>query len=472
MDFDFLSSNLYIAYPFRDSVIVSRPDGDVDIDSLVAAIRVYTYDQRNADLYLDEVDVRSSDGFSTLDTAKLELHWSDDGVTFVLEDGVTATARVVVYGTWVVVTWRHSTEDFVFHIVFPSDAADEESSSSSPSGSSSGPYVTFRLWKKDDDILILASLVKQGPKKIKNVYTKQGSTLTKVAGPGEEFSIQPGFNMEIAQGSADDEDTGRKLTRVAINAVPGAGLGKYLICSGDEYLFTLNGVGPDDNGNLKLGPEECYWLDIPVKSGPTPIQNPDHNIASVATLESNQVRLRNACGPCCSCEDYLKAYDHLRDIWNRAKLVAARINSIRGEYASLVEQIAANQPQDDILFISQVGNQLTVQVSVWNDSTEPTTDSITITLVFNYPDTVTGQNVVQSVVAGLGDPRFPVVQDPDTDPYIEVDDELRAYQVFWWNTVWDLPGIDVDDELTVTATLSGGLEKSETEELTWADLGG
>jgi hypothetical protein len=470
MDFDFLSSNLHIAYPFRDSVDVGRPSGVENVNGLVAALRVYTYEQREANLFLDAIHLRTEDGFITLHTAKIDLRWSD-GTTVSLEAGVNAVARSVAYGAWIVVTVRHTTEDIVFHIVFPVDVTDDVSSSSSLSGSSDGPDLVFRFWKQTDDIEILSSLVKLGPKKIKNIYAKQGSTLTKVAGPGQEFSVQPGFNMEIEQGAASVEDTGRKLTRVAINAVPGSGLGKYLICRGDEYLFTLNGVGPDDNGNLKLGPEECYWLDIPIKSGPTPLPNPSHNIARSVILEPNQVRLRNACGPCCSCDDYIKAYDHLRQIWNKARAVAESVNGIRDGYASLVQQLAAKQPQDDILFIAQNGMQLVVQVTVWNNSEEATTGETVITLEFSLPDGVTF-NYAQSVVAGLGDPRYMVPEDVDTTPNVTVEDELRAYQVFWWNTTWTLAGIDVGDELTVTATISESMDKSETEELTWADLGG
>jgi len=472
MDFDFLSSNLHIAYPFHDAVDVGRPSGVENINGLVAALRVYTYEQHEAGLFLDAIHLRTEDGFITLHTAKVDLRWSD-GTTLSLEEGVNAIARSVAYGAWIVVTMRHTTEDVVFHIVFPVDVAEDVSSSSSLSGSSDGPDLVFRFWKQAEDVEILSSLVKQGPKKIKNIYAKQGSVLTKLAGPGQEFSVQPGFNMEIEQGTADTEDTGRKLTRVAINAVPGAGLGRYLLCPGNEYLFTLNGVGPNDNGDLRLGPEECYWLDIPVASGPTPVPDPKHNISSLATLESNQVRLRNACGPCCSCEDYVKIYDNLRKIWTGALAVASRVDAIRNQYCSLVEQLAEKQPQDDILFIAQSGSSLIVQVSVWNNENTEVTDPITITITITLPDGAT-RTYVQSVIAGLGNPRFILPEDiidPEDTPNITVEDDLRAYQVFWWNTTWSTSGIEIDDEVSVTAVISGGLSKSESETLVWADLG-
>ena len=344
MDFDFLSSNLQIAYPFRDSVDVARPDGNENINGLVAALRMYTSDQREDQLLLDAVDIRSSDGFTTVDTAKLTLRWANEYAQFTLESGVNAVAKSTVYGSWVAVRWRHTTDDLVFHLIFPYDAADEQSSSSSSSSSSSdGPDVSFRFWKYLDDILVLSSLVKQGPAKVKRVYTKQGSTLTQLTGPGEELSVQPGFNMEIEQGTPTLAETGRKLTRVAINAVPGAGLGRYLICDGAAYLRTLNGVVADDNGALSLGPEECYWLDIPLASGPTPV-TPQHNIQRVATLTPYQVRLRNACGACCSCEDYVKIYDHLRWIWdNPCSSIPIREALERCESSSSSDRRASRQ---------------------------------------------------------------------------------------------------------------------------------
>jgi len=441
MDFDFLSANLQIAYPFRDIIAVMRPSGVEDIQPLVAAIRVYTADRRAAELILDEIELQTSDGFTTFDVAKLELRWSDDDVPIVLEDGLGVTAKIAVYGSWVVVRWRHNTEDFVFHLVFPLAAA-ETDSSSSPSDSSDGPYLTYRFWKDTDDIKILSSLVKQGPGKVQRIYLKRGSTLTQLAGPGQELTIRPGFNMEIEDGAADTADAGRKLTRVAIDAVPGAGLGRYLICKGNEYLLTLNGAGPDDNGSLKLAPEECYWLDIPVATGPTSVSEPQHNIGKVATLEPNQVRLRNACGPCCSCDDYVAAYNNLRKIWDAAKAIP--IDDLRDRYTALVQLLAIKQPSDDILFIAQSGNsKLIVQVSVWNNTKVPVVDDVVITLTFTLPDGVEF-TVIQSVISGLGDPRFVQPEDKDTTPNTTVEIDLEAYQVYWWNLNVTLTDMELD----------------------------
>ena len=475
MDFDFLSSNLHIAYPFRESVTVTRPSGSVDIDGLVAAIRVYTYDQSEDVLFLDEADLRSSDGFATLDAAKLTLRWATAYAQFTLEDGVNAAAKVSTYGAWIVVRWRHLTEDFVFHMIFPAAVAEEDGSSSS-SSSSAGPTLTFRFWKELDDIEILSSIVKQGPGKVKRVFVKTGDTLQQVAGPDAELLVRPGFNMELSPGAAEESDVGRKLTRVAINAVPVAGTGKYLICPGNEYLLTLNGVGPDDVGNTKLAPEECYWLDVPIASGPTPLFPQQHNIARTAVLTPNEVRLRNACGPCCSCEDYIKTYEHLRSIWDRAKTAANRVDELRTDYCALVDRLTAKLPQDDILFLSQTGQTFTAQVAIWNNVLGPEgfpidiTDPITVKLTIAME---TGSwYLLMGVLTGFGSPQYPTIYDKLTTPNIITDEDIYPYQIAYWNVMFSASGIDVGDVITVTAEIGGGMEKAETETLTWASLGG
>jgi hypothetical protein len=455
MDFEFLSSNLQIAYPFTDDVTVVRPSGSVLLAPLVAALRIYTYDQREADLYMDEIDLRSSDSFATLSTASVTLRWSDDDVQFSLTDGGNATARVVKYGAWIVVSWLHSTEDFVVHVVFP--AAQVEGAAPE----------TFRFWKSTEDIKVLAGLVKQGPGKVKRIYVKRGSTLSQLAGPGEEVTIEPGFNMEIGAGSVVTADTGRQLTRVAINAVPGAGLGKYLICKNDRYLLTLNGVAGDDIGNVNLGPEECYWLDVPLRSGPTPVDNPQHNITKVGTLQPNQLRVRNACGPCCSCEDYVKTYDHLKGIWDTAKQLAARYNALRDSFSSLVSDWGDKQEGDNILAIGQYGpDSLLVQVSIWNDTTDFIIDDILAVLSFSLPDGVDFVNTM-SALSSISAPVYVKPDDLDTEPKITVTTNLEPFQAVFWTSTWTLSGISVGDVVELTAILSGGVTKSKTEDLTW-----
>jgi len=474
MDFEFLSANLQIAYPFRDIITVSRPSGTADIEGLVAAIRAYTYDQRDAELYLDEIDLQTSDGFVTLDSAKLVLRWSDDDTIITFEDGAGSAVRSIPYGSWVVVTFRHGTEDFMFHLVFPIDAAESgSSSSSSSSGSSDSPSLTFAFEKDVDDIVILSSLVKQGPGKVQRVYIKQGGILTQIAGPGAEFTIRPGFNVEMEAGAVDDSDVGRRLTRVALNAVPGAGLGRYLICDGMKYLLTLNGAGPDDTGHLKLAPEECYWLDIPVASGPTPVAVPEHNIVSVATLEANQVRLRNACGACCSCEDYVKIYDHLRWIWDNAKAVAGRIDTLRLLYDSLVQRLQDIQPDggDSIVVITQVAGSLLVQVSIWNDTGVETTEDIVATLDITLPGGVT-RVLQQSIISGLSTgPDTDAPDDVAGSPNVTISEPLAPLRSFYWSTSWLIEDIDVDDEIIVTASLAGGMSKASAVDLVWKDTG-
>ena len=459
MDFEFLSSNLHIAYPFTDDVTVERPSGLVPLAPLMASLRVYTSDQRDADLFMDEIDLRSNDSFATLATAAVTLRWSDDSIQFTLTDGGNATARVTAYGDWITVRWQHTTEDFIIQVVFP--AAQVEGAAPE----------TFRFWKyASEDIKVLAGLVKQGPGKINRIYVKRGSTLYQLVGPGEELVIKPGFNMQIGAGADDTTATGRQLSRVAMNAVPGAGGGKYLICKNDQYLLTLNGVGGDDNGNVNLSPEECYWLDLPLAGDLVPVPIPQHGITRTGVLGSNQLKLRNACGPCCSCENYVKTYDHLKTIWNGALTASERYRILRSQFEDLVAEWTAKHSSDNILTLTQTGRDtFNVIVSAWNNTNVPITADFLFTLAFTLPGGVTFEHI-HSLVVKSGQPVYVQPNDLTTTPNITVSDDLEPFQMISWISTWRLSGIVVANKVEIAAVISGGLTRSESEDLTWISL--
>jgi hypothetical protein len=232
-------------------------------------------------------------------------------------------------------------------------------------------------------------------------------------------------------------------------------------------LLTLNGVAGDDIGNVNLGPEECYWLDVPLRSGPAPVDNPQHNITKVGTLQPNQLRVRNACGPCCSCEDYVKTYDHLKGIWDTAKQLAARYNALRDSFSSLVSDWGDKQEGDNILAIGQYGpDSLLVQVSIWNDTTDFIIDDILAVLSFSLPDGVDFVNTM-SALSSISAPVYVKPDDLDTEPKITVTTNLEPFQAVFWTSTWTLSGISVGDVVELTAILSGGVTKSKTEDLTW-----
>ena len=458
MQFDFLSSNLQIAYPFLRDVTVTRPSGNVQLVDLMAALRFYTSDRREAELYIDEIDLRSSDSFATLSTATAELRWSD-GTTVTLEDGVTAVAQVVTYGAWVVVTWRRTETDelaTVLRIVFPAAAI------------AAGSPETYRFWKLSDDIEVLSALAKQGPGKVQRVFVTRGSELVLVAGPGEQVVVQPGFNMQVEAG-APVLSGGRRLTTVAVDAVPGAGKGRYLRCLGSAYLLTLTGVPPDDVGNAGFDPQECYWLERALSTGPTPLLTPAHGFSQEGALAASALQLHNACGPCCSCEDYVAAYEHLRGIWDKAKTASTKFTEIRTRYYDLFAQYEAITEQSLSLLSLTLyrDDSMIVLIALTNETAVLIDEDIVVAITITTPAGVTysyydGSGFMKSSLeSGLKNPV-----DPDGNPSLTFDSGIPAGGTLYWTGTWQLPGVTADDEITVTLLVSGGITDAASEILT------
>lgn len=94
----------------------------------------------------------------------------------------------------------------------------------------------------------------------------------------------------------------RPSARVDMNA--GGGIGRYPEC-GEAILRSINGVSPNDSGELHLTGDPCYWLDTPGNlSG-----------GSFTPLPA-RIKLRSGCGVCCQCSDYYALYDRLAQAWN------------------------------------------------------------------------------------------------------------------------------------------------------------
>jgi hypothetical protein len=121
-------------------------------------------------------------------------------------------------------------------------------------------------------------------------------------GPDVELSGQvvfvPGFNVDYSI-NPPTIPSGDATTQLRINAVPHGGVGQFNPCEDPkppiDYLAFLNGVGPDEDGNLTLDPGACHRL----------------NLEPAANL----LGLYNDCEPCCSCQDYANAVEALRKMF-------------------------------------------------------------------------------------------------------------------------------------------------------------
>lgn len=473
MDFDFLPSNLQIAYPFQDNVIVERYGVDTYVAPAVAAAQIRTVDQRDDELLMEWAYLETTDDFATLDEANIKLKWklTGDLIELNLSAG-TCTAVVQAYGSWVVVEWwgpeeLSGTLTAVIKMVFPTTAIED-----------TGPYKVIEVTEKSDELPFHSSLIKQGPNEVRRAYWKRGDTLELVADRGEELIIRPGFNMSIEQvaetttGFQAQQFTiveGRPETRVAINAVPGAGLGQYLLCPGSLYLLKLSGVGPNEQGDVQLRPIDCYWLERELEA--VAAADGEHGIVANSTLKPNEVRIKNGCGPCCSCEAYIDTYTHLRDIWDRAAVASGEIYTLRDQVQALattyedVQQgsipdtvtLDLNEDQDELIVVLSYVNQtdeVKNPADLW--ASDPLTfegtltsdeDGLTFAYKANTGKAVNGRASVD-------------IEGEDTDDGFKVainELAVQARTVMYWIGKFEMtPAPESGTEITSTAILSGG----------------
>jgi hypothetical protein len=377
----------------------------------------------------------------------IDLDDSDAGTTFVWN----------AYGEWAVFSW--TTDDISIQFVIPVDAittngGDEEFVVGYDAGYT--PQTT-------DEYELQQSRVLGGPGRVRRVYVKQGSTLTLVAENGDDVLIQPGFNMQVEPG--ETETAGRQLTRVALDAVPGAGRGKYLLCPGRNYLYTINGVGPNTQGGANISPEECYWVELPTRRPPTPIVE-EHGLTEEAELLPNSLRLHNSCLPCCSCEDYVLAYEHLRAIWNRARAVALLYQQLRTGYYELMAQYEIIMSGAAVLTLDKYDDETLRVIASYPHSTDDS--ELTFEFTFTLPEGLVLSYYDKSGVflsPSIGGPFFLDPDNPDSSPEVTVEGEFTAGTRSYWVGLWNIPGISEGDTVEVELLATGGESISSTQEI-------
>ena len=474
MDFDFLSSNLQIAYPFQQNVTVGRLGVDTELAPIVAAARIRTIDQRDERLTLESVYVESSDDFVTLDEADLGLAWQPSGdVVDLSRSAGTANAVVQLYGSWIVVEWYAPNElsgaiDLAAKLIFPTSAVETlpSSSSSSSSSSSAGVISVIQIDKTVDEITFHTSVTSQGPKKVRRVYWKRGDAIELLADRNEEFIVQAGFNMSL--GAVDDDATeeGRQLTRVSVDAVPGAGFGKYLICRGSEYLITMNGVAANKQGELVLNPLECYWP-IQEIDGEIEPQTASHGITGTAQIKPNEVKIGNACGPCCSCDDYIATYNHLHELWLRAIAVSGDIYALNSQYEELIalyEDIVGSCEPIALVLVQTPTDILYTTIALCNDTistlnnSPETTPLLQFDLEFVLPAGVSTTYMVGS--GTLSAPGGSHQLEPDSytglSAVIKADLPVTPHNTIYWTGAWTLGGVLATKVIDATVLATEG----------------
>jgi len=129
-----------------------------------------------------------------------------------------------------------------------------------------------------------------------------------------------GYNIQFRD-VGDTEINGRPARRIVIDARPGEGEGLYPSdCVGDGTVKTVNGVGPDENGDFKLGPENCLRVYRPVYAvSPT---------TCAFDCGGTCLKFSNDCRACCSCDDYGAVYSALTKLYNTGRSVGRTLAAV------------------------------------------------------------------------------------------------------------------------------------------------
>jgi hypothetical protein len=296
-DFEWLTSNTQVAYPFVEHVDTLS---DLVVDAFVM------YDPAKGH------EVRLSLLTDPTIPADVEFRYRDGTVAF---SATTAECQLRLMGPWTVLEWVNGS--LMARLLLKTDLLDGYS----------WPATPAEAW-----------LVGHATQPVQNRLQALISDLSRFTGFVE---LIQGYNIALTAEVTDNPDSARAVTQVTIDAQAGNGLGRYPSCDFDNPpILTINGVAADQQGNFKLVPFDCYRGEAPIEN---PLTGPPWR------LTANTFKLHNHCSPCCDCADYVYVYDVLmRQVYDLAKIVSDRFYKVRDNYAKLYTKMKAQKTAREV----------------------------------------------------------------------------------------------------------------------------
>lgn len=434
-DFEFLSSNLLISYPFSTPAPTVTVGVDtVELDRLFADALLFVKSSEEQRIALKYFKLDRGSG-----TVDVTLTY-EDGTTLAALSSGSDTARIESYGRWIVAELTRDGDDpVVARFVLPDTVVDPLEFTVAGAGA-----------------IIEPSLITRAPNEVKKAYLKVGANLYQLA---NEITLEGGYNFDIAQ-LADQGTDARPLKIIQMAAPPGGGIGPFVEPADQTPVRTLAGAAPTvEKGNIDLVGTECYTI--------TPIS------------DNNEVELRVICGQCCSCEDYVTVYEGLKALWDQALQISGEINDLFALYKDLVERISIGGGGADPVLRSRVvtrpnfyldiawlviigssplptGTDIYVEISIVTDPlAEPPPDA-------NYIDN-TGELIFQTEEAEIVNPTG---EGTPSDPY-EIDLTSYDHDAFatttWTGTFQASMSLEKEAAPTATVTIKLFIDGSEVD---------
>jgi hypothetical protein len=118
----------------------------------------------------------------------------------------------------------------------------------------------------------------------------------------------------------------RPRLQASIAIEPGAGEGRYPSCEDEQpprSVLTVNGVGPDAAGDVRLEAAGCYRVGLPGE--------PSGGVFAVVSPHTLEVS--NDCDPCCDCDAYVEMKLAIDAVYAKLQQAAAALLAAKDQYA-------------------------------------------------------------------------------------------------------------------------------------------
>lgn len=148
---------------------------------------------------------------------------------------------------------------------------------------------------------------------VESLQVKTDSGLVSLNG---DTHLVYGYNSEYAHSTEYPSDSIFNASSATLGVTPGAGLGQYKADCDDvsEYIRSINGFSPDENGDITFSMSDCLWS-FPGTSGSNP-----------------SLAIHADCDACVDCVDFDDLYERLRHIYADAVHIHERVQDIIDKY--------------------------------------------------------------------------------------------------------------------------------------------
>jgi hypothetical protein len=227
-----------------------------------------------------------------------------------------------------------------------------------------------------------------------------------------------GYNGTIS--STLGRRNGQTTKQLTFAAGLDIGYGRYPDCIVQlPAFYRINGVQPDELGNILLTGRGCYW-----------VRRPQEAPYARAHMIPNTIQIGNDCVPCCDCEDYGNVYKAMIRLHSQFSDIGIRAEATRDlleqNFTRWREQASCRARRViGVYALPHNGNKVEIAASLCNTTGECMLDvSLEIEITLNSPASMLCETTILTT-----DPCATMISTPNGKQYYTltvVGDKLKA----------------------------------------------